>query len=537
MESARSAPAARRILICDELAPAAVDIFRARGFEPEIRLGLAEDALVAAVQGVHALVVRSATKITRRVIEAAGELRVIGRAGVGVDNVDTEAATERGVVVMNTPTGNAVTTAEHAIGLLVSLARMIPEACRTLKGGKWEKKKFEGRELAGKTLGVIGLGNIGRIVADRAKGLRMNVIGFDPVLTADRAAALGIELVPLEAIWERADAITVHTPLNASTQNLVNDAVIAKLKKGVLLVNAARGGIYDEAALLRGLQSGKLGGVALDVFVQEPPPPDHPLVQHDRVVVTPHLGASTKEAQDRVAVEIAQQVAAYLATGAIQNAVNVPSVSTEAAAKLAPYVDLAERLGRFIGQVAEVSPTAIEVECVGEPADLGMKSIAASAISGFLQRYIDLPVNQVSAPHFAADRGIALRELRTERAHGKYASQVILRVYAADGTVKTVEGTLGSDRSTRLSRWGNFDIEAVLGGNTLVVESRDRPGVIGFLGTTLGKAGVNVARVHLALSEPSGALSVWNLDSAVPAEVLAEIRRSPDVKSALALLI
>ena len=526
-----------RVLVSDNLSEQGLAILReAPGLTVDYRPGLSEADLAAAIVGASALVVRSGSKVTAKVIEAADQLRVIGRAGIGVDNVDVETASKRGIVVMNTPTGNAVTTAEHAIGLLVSLARMIPEACRTLKAGKWEKKKFEGRELAGKTLGVIGLGNIGRIVADRAKGLRMNVIGFDPVLTPARAASLGIDLVPLETIWERADAITVHTPLNATTQGLVDDRVVAKLKKGVLLVNAARGGIYDEAALLRGLEQGKIGGVALDVFVEEPPPADHPLVKHERVVVTPHLGASTKEAQDRVATEIAQQAVAFLTTGAIQNAVNVPSVSSETAAKLRPYIDLAERLGRFLAQVDDLRPRAFDVECVGEPAELGMKSIAASAVSGFLQRYIDLPVNQVSAPHMAADRGIALREMRTERARGKYASQVILRVSTADGSVRSVEGTLGSDGSSRLSKWGDVEIEAVLGGITLVVESHDRPGVIGFLGTTLGKASVNVSRVHLGLSGQV-AVSIWNLDNPVPADVLAEIRRSSDVKSALAMVI
>ncbi|MEJ7733173.1 MAG: phosphoglycerate dehydrogenase [Polyangiaceae bacterium] len=530
-----------RVLVSDSLSEQGLSALRAvQGIEVDYKPGLNEADLAQAIVGASALVVRSGSKVTAKVIAAADELKVIGRAGIGVDNVDVPAASKRGIVVMNTPTGNAVTTAEHAIGLLVSLARMIPEACRTLKAGKWEKKKFEGRELANKTLAVIGLGNIGRIVADRAKGLRMNVIGFDPVLTADRALELGIELVPLETIWERADAITVHTPLTASTQNLVNDEVIAKLKKGVLLVNAARGGIYDEAALLRGLESGHLGGVALDVFVTEPLPADHPLLKHEKVVVTPHLGASTKEAQDRVAVEIAEQVAAYLATGAILNAVNVPSVSGEVAQKLAPYIDLAGRLGHFLAQVADVSATSIEVECVGEPAQLGTKSIAQSAVAGFLQHFVATPVNQVSAPHVAADRGIIVRELsntsRVGRAQGKYAAQVIMRVGAADGSSRAVEGTLGSDGSTRLTRWGDVDVEAVLGGTTLVVESHDRPGVIGFLGTTLGKAGVNVSRVNLGLHGDT-AISLWNLDSALPPAVLEEVRRSEDVKTAQAMVL
>lgn len=529
-----------RVLVSDSLSEQGLAILRkGQGLEVDYRPGLTETELAQAIVGAEALVIRSGSKVTARVLAEADALRVIGRAGIGVDNVDVEAASKRGVVVMNTPTGNAVTTAEHAIALLMSLARMIPQASALLKQGKWEKKKFEGRELAGKTLGVIGLGNIGRIVADRAKGLKMNVLGFDPVLTADRAAALGVELVSLDTIWERADAITVHTPLTETTKNLVNDEVIGKLKKGVLLVNAARGGIYDEAALLRGLESGKIGGVALDVFVEEPPPADLPILKHERVIVTPHLGASTKEAQDRVALEIAEQVVQYLATGEIKNAVNVPSVSSEAAIKLAPYVDLADKLGRFLAQVDESGPrpVSIEVECVGEPAELSVKSITASAVAGFLRRYLDAPVNQVSAPHLAADRGIAVRELRTARPRGKLASLVVVRLQCEGGASRVVEGTLGTDGSARLVKWGEFEVEAHLGGHTLVVTSLDKPGVIGFIGTTLGAADVNIARVHLGVAGGGRAVSVWNLDHPLPNSVAEALRRSDNVMSALSVQV
>ncbi len=528
-----------RVLVSDSLSDQGLAILRqGQGLEVDYRPGLGEAELADAIRGADALVIRSGSKVTAKVLAAADRLKVIGRAGIGVDNVDVVAASKRGVVVMNTPTGNAVTTAEHAIGLLMSLARMIPEACRTLKAGKWEKKKFEGRELAGKTLGVVGLGNIGRIVADRARGLRMNVIGFDPVMTADRAASLGIELCPLDALWPRADAVTVHTPLTAETRGIVHSGMLGKLKKGVLLVNAARGGIDDEGALLEGRVSGQIGGVALDVFVEEPPPKDHPLLQHERVIVTPHLGASTKEAQDRVALEIAEQVVAYLRTGAIKNAVNVPSVSSEIAPRLAPYVALADRLGRFLAQVeGDVSPTAIEVECAGEPAELGPKTITASAVAGFLDRWQEVPVNQVSAPHVAADRGVAVRELSTSAPHGKYAAGVVVRVHGADGVVRVAEGTLGSDGSTRLVKWGDFEIEAQLGGPTLVVTSVDTPGVVGFLGTTLGNAGINIARVHLGVAGGGGAVSVWNLDQPIPPALLDEVRRSPNVSMARAVQI
>ncbi|MFO0760096.1 MAG: phosphoglycerate dehydrogenase [Byssovorax sp.] len=526
-----------RVLVSDALSEQGLAILRAgQGLTVDYQPGLNEAALAAAIAGADALVIRSGSKVTAKVLDCADRLRVIGRAGIGVDNVDVEAASKRGIVVMNTPTGNAVTTAEHAIALLMSLARMIPQASQSMKAGKWEKKKFEGRELAGKTLGVIGLGNIGRIVADRARGLKMQVIGFDPVLTAERAAALGIELVSIETIWARADAVTVHTPLNNATRGLVNMATLPKLRKGVLLVNAARGGIYDLDALLEGLASGQIGGVALDVFEEEPPPKDLPILQHERVIVTPHLGASTKEAQDRVALEIAEQVVEYLATGATKNAVNVPSVSSDVAQKLTPYLDLADRIGKFVAQVApKGSPTAIEVECVGEPAELSVKAIAASAVGGFLQRFLEAPVNQVSAPHVAADRGIAVRELRTAAPRGKYASLVVLRVHHADGSTSAAEGTLGADGAPRLVKWGSFEVEAQLGGHTLVVINLDRPGVLGFLGTTLGNAGVNIARVHLGASGDGGAISVWNLDSAIPASVLDEMRRSANVSSAIAV--
>jgi D-3-phosphoglycerate dehydrogenase len=528
-----------RVLVSDSLSEQGLAILRkGQDLEVDYRPGLGEDDLAKAIVGAEALVIRSGSKVTAKVLAAADKLKVIGRAGIGVDNVDVEAASKKGVVVMNTPTGNAVTTAEHAITLLMSLARMIPEACRTLKAGKWEKKKFEGRELAGKTLGVVGLGNIGRIVADRAQGLKMKVIGYDPVLTAERAAALGIELVSIDAIWARADAVTVHTPLTAETKGLLNASVLPKLRKGVLLVNAARGGIYDEAALLEGLNSGQIGGVALDVFVEEPPPKDMPLLAHERVIVTPHLGASTKEAQDRVALEIAEQVALYLATGAIKNAVNAASVSSEIAPKLTPYVTLADRLGRFLAQVEHVtSPRAIEVECLGEPADLGLKSVASSAVAGLLHRWLDTPVNQVSAPHVAADRGIAVRELRTSSPSGKYASLVAVRVHGADGSVRVVEGTLGADGSPRLVKWGDFEIEARLGGTTLVVISIDTPGVIGFLGTALGDAKVNIASVHLGVAGGGRAVSLWNLDAEIPPAILDQVRRSPNVKSALPIRI
>jgi D-3-phosphoglycerate dehydrogenase len=497
--------------------------------------GLKEDELAARIPEFEGLVIRSGSKVTAKVILAAKKLKVIGRAGIGVDNVDVPAASKHGIVVMNTPTGNAVTTAEHAITLLLSIARKVPQATASMKAGKWEKTKFQGRELAGKTLGVLGLGNIGRIVADRAKGLKMNVIAFDPVVTKDRAAQLGVELVTKEELFKRADAITCHTPLNADTKGIVNDASIATMKDGVLLVNCARGGIYDEAALLKGLQSGKLGGVALDVFVKEPPG-DNPLLSHENVVCTPHLGASTDEAQERVALEIAEQVGAYLTQGTITNAVNVPSVSREVAAKLAPYAELADKLGSFVAQVGGVAPVAIEVECLGEPAELGASAVTSSAVAGILSRFLDGPVNQVSAPHLAADRGIAVRELKTTTRAGRFSDLVTVRVTGPKGEHLVAEGTLGANKAANLSRWGDYELSAELTGHALVLFNANKPGVIGSIGTILGKRQLNVSRVQLGLNAKTNeAVSVWNVDSALGAEVLEEIKHAPFVERALAI--
>ncbi len=526
----------KRILISDNLSELGLDVIRnAPGFELDYQPGLDEEKLAAAIQKADGLIIRSGSNVTARVIEGAAKLQVVGRAGIGVDNIDVRAASKRGIAVMNTPTGNSVTTAEHTIGLMMSLARWIPAATASMKAGKWEKKKFKGRELAGKTLAVIGLGTIGRIVASRAKGLALRVIAFDPVLTPDRAAALGVELVDLETIWATADIITVHTPLNAHTKNLINADVVAKLKQGVMVINCARGGIYDESAVLAGLESGRIAGAAFDVYPVEPPPQDSALLQHPRVICTPHLGASTQEAQDRVAKEIAEQVVAFIDSGEIKNALNVPAMSGELAEKVAPYVELAVRLGKFLAQVEQGGPQAIEIECVGEAAEHGIDAISAAAVGGFLQHFLDVPVNAISAPHLAEDRGIAIRELKTKISREKHASLVIVRIRDDDGNDHVAAGTLGSDRMQRLVRWNDFDIDARLEGTALVVASADKPGVIGFLGTALGDAKVNVASVFLGKSSTNAALSLWNLDDEMPEEVLTQVQGSPNVQRALVI--
>ena len=526
-----------RVLVSDQFAQEGLELLEnAEGIELEYKTGMNEAQLADMVPSFDGLIIRSATKVTKKVIEAADNLKVIGRAGIGTDNVDKVEATRRGIIVMNTPSGNAVTTAEHAVGLLFAVARRLGQADSTMKQGKWEKKKLKGRELSGKTLGVIGLGNIGRIVADRAKGLRMNVIAYDPVLTADRAAELGVQLVALDQLFAQADAITIHTPLTPDTRSIVNDAAIAKMKKGVILINAARGGVYDEQAVLRGLQSGQVGGAGFDVYPKEPPEQSD-LIAHPNVVATPHLGASTEEAQTRCSVEIAEQVVAYLTSGSIKNSINVPSVSREMAPVLGPYAELGRRLGQFLGQVESVEPRSITIEFSGEVANLTVAPIINTALAGLLERFLDVPVNAVNAPVVAKDRGIDVREQKGASA-AKFATLITLTIAGDDGHQAVVSGTLAADRSPRLVRWGNCELDAHLSGSILVMKNQDRPGVIGGIGTVLGESGINISRMQMGLDAKTGlAGSMWALDSTLPAEVLARIKQNDAVSHAVGVVV
>lgn len=521
-----------KVLISDTLSDEGLEILkRAPGIEHEYRPGLSEDELAQAIKGVDGLVIRSGSKVTAKVLASADRLKVVGRAGIGVDNVDVKEASRRGVIVMNTPTGNAVTTAEHAIALLFAAARKIAFTDALMKQGVWEKKLGSGRELAGKTLGVVGLGNIGRIVADRAQGLRMSVIGFDPVMSKERAAELGIELVSIDELFRRSDAITVHTPLTPETKGLVDDAAIDKMKPGVILINAARGGIYDEDALVRGLESKKIGGVGIDVFPKEPPGLT-PLVKHPNVVATPHLGASTQEAQDRVALEIAEQVVAYLTKGEIKNSVNVPSVPAEMASILGPYLVLGARLGAFLGQVESLSPRSIEVTFSGEAAGLHSAPVLNATLSGVLRHFLDNEVNPVNAPLIAQDRGIAVQQ-RTTTEKSRFSTLVSLTVTGASGETATVAGTLAADGSPRLVSWGRYRLDAQLEGSVLVIQNEDRPGVIGALGTLLGGASINVSRMQVGLAEDKkDAASLWALDAPLSDQLLERVRSVNDVKAA-----
>jgi D-3-phosphoglycerate dehydrogenase len=514
-----------KVLVTDSLAPQGFEILRAvPGIEVVDAPGLSPEALLEAIADADALIIRSGTQVTAEVIGAAKQLAVIGRAGIGVDNVDVSAATARGIVVMNTPGGNTVTTAEHAIALLVALARHIPQATASMKAGKWDKKSFVGTELFNRTLGVLGLGNIGRIVAQRARGLGMKVVAYDPYLSEAAAAKLDVELLDLDGVLARADAISVHVPRTPDTAGLLGKAAFAKARPGLLLVNAARGGIVDEPALLEALDAGQVAGAALDVFETEPPPPDHPLVQHPRVICTPHLGASTEQAQVNVAVAVAEQVRDYLVDGLINNAVNVPSISKELATRIRPYLVLAEKLGRFQGQLCKGSIDQIEIEYSGGAADLDVAPITVAVLKGLLEPVTD-SVNMVNAPVIAQEHGIKVIESKASRT-ADFANAITTRV---TGSVdRLIGGAVFEGTQPRIVRIDDFMLEAIPVGPTLFIQNADQPGVVGQVGTLLGEAGVNISRMQLALHpKRSEAAMLVNVDQAPPQKVIEALRSMP----------
>ena len=510
-----------KVLVSDKLSEGGLDVLKAADFIAlDYKPGLKEDELAEIIGEYDGLVIRSGSKVTAKVLDRAKRLRVIGRAGIGVDNVDVPVASQRGIVVMNTPTGNAVTTAEHALSLLMSLARHIPQATASMRSGAWEKSKFQGREIAGKTLGVIGMGNIGRIVADRAQGLKMRVVAFDPVLSAERAASLGVTLVELDDLFAQADFITVHAPLTPQTKNILGATSFPKMKRGVLIVNAARGGIVDEEALAVALKEGHVGGAALDVFVQEPVAKDHPLLGLDNVVVTPHLGASTSEAQERVALEIAEQVVDYLRVGTIRNAVNVTSLDGEAAEQLRPYQRLASTLGRLLSQLESVHVTELRVTCSGEASGHGVRPIANAALAGYLERFVESPVNSINAPYRAKDRGISVVEVRAD-SFDRYRSSITVTVSGRD-TTHTAMGTLGGAGEPLLVGLDNYVLDASLDGCILAIYNEDKPGVIGAVGTVLGAQGINVSRMQMGLAN-GRALSFWNVEQEPNEDIVKQL--------------
>lgn len=519
-----------KVLVTDSLAPQGLEILeRARGLTVEYRPGLSPGELTEAIADADALVIRSGTKVTAEVIEAARQLKVVGRAGIGVDNVDVAAATARGIAVMNTPGGNSVTTAEHAIALMISLARHIPQATASMKAGLWEKKKFMGLELYNRTLGVVGLGNIGRIVASRGRGLGMKVIGSDPFLTNEGAEKLGVELVSFDEVVERADVITVHVPRTKETTGLLGKKAFDRAKKGVLVINAARGGIVDEAALLDALNDGRVGGAALDVLVEEPPPPDHPLVQHEKVICTPHLGASTEQAQVNVAIAVAEQVRDFLLSGIVNNTVNMPSISKEEYTRIRPYLELGEKLGRFQGQLCPGGIEQIEIEYSGGATELDCAPITVAVLKGLLES-VAAEVNMVNAPGFAQERGIRVIESKSNRTQD-FASSISTRV--TGGLDRLIVGAIFHGGQPRIVRVDDFMLEAIPEGPTILIHNRDQAGVVGAVGTVLGEGGINISRMQLALvPERQEAAMLVNIDRGPDADLMEKLRSLPHVISA-----
>ncbi len=522
-----------KVLIADKLSPAAVAIFKERGVEADVITDLKKDDLIKIVGDYDGIAIRSATKITADVLKAAKKLKVVGRAGIGVDNVDIPAATAAGVIVMNTPHGNSITTAEHAIALMMALARELPAANASTQAGKWEKNRFMGVELTGKVLGLIGAGNIGSIVADRAKGLRMRVIAFDPYLSPERAQNMGVEKVELNDLLARADFITLHTPLTNDTRNIISADAINRMKKGARLINCARGGLVDERALKVALDSGHLAGAALDVFEEEPARTNI-LFGNDKVVATPHLGASTAEAQENVALQVAEQISDFLLTGAITNALNMPSISAEESTKVRPWIALAEKLGAFAGQLIESSIEGVEILYEGSTAALNTRALTQAALAGLLKPALS-DVNMVNAPVVAKERGIRVSETRRDR-QGIYEGYIKVVVTLADGSMRRVAGTVFSDGRPRLIQIKDINMDAEFAPHMLYVINEDKPGMIGRLGTVLGDAKVNIASFALGRSGPGAdAIALLEVDGGVDESVLATIRKLSLVKQANAL--
>ncbi len=518
-----------KVLVSDNISPKGVELMKKAGIHVDVRTGLTPEDLKSCISEYHGLVIRSATKVTAEIIAAADSLKVIGRAGSGLDNVDKEAATKRGIVVMNTPGGNTITTAEHAIALMFALARNIPQATLSMKEGKWEKKKFMGVELFNKTLGILGLGNIGSQVARRAHAFEMNVIGYDPFLSDEKARELGVEKVSIDELFRRSDFITIHTPLTPETKNLVSRDSIETMKDGVYIINCARGGIVNEKDLYDAIESGKVGGAALDVFEKEPPE-DFSLIRLDRVICTPHLAASTREAQENVAIAIAEQVVDYLLNGTIRNAVNFPSIPADQLPRLRPYITLAEALGSFAAQVYEGGITEVTVEFRGEAGEIDTKPVTIAALKGLLTPILTETVNFVNAPLIARERGIEVREMKSPDS-GDFHNMLVLKV-KADGKESAVYGTLYGKKEPRIIRVDSFPVEIIPEGTMLYIHNKDRPGVIGNIGTLLGRNDINIARMHFGRESAAGmAISVVSVDAEVNPALLDEIRELPNIIS------
>ncbi|HVV78577.1 MAG TPA: phosphoglycerate dehydrogenase [Pseudolabrys sp.] len=522
---------APKVLISDALSPAAVQIFKDRGIDVDFQpsLGKDKEKLAEIVGNYDGLAIRSATKVSAKILANAKKLKVIGRAGIGVDNVEIPAATARGIIVMNTPFGNSITTAEHAITLMLALARQIPQADQSTQAGKWEKNRFMGVEITGKTLGVIGCGNIGTIAAERGIGLKMKVIAYDPFLSPERALDLGVEKVELDDLFKRADFITLHTPLTDKTRNIIDATALTKMKKGVRIINCARGGLVDEKALRAALDSGHVAGAAFDVFTTEPAN-ENPLFGHPNVVCTPHLGAATTEAQENVALQIAEQMSDYLLRGAITNAINFPSITAEEAPKLKPFIALAEKLGSFAGQLTETGISRVQISYEGAVAGMKTKALTSAAVAGMLRPMLQ-DINVVSAPLVAKERGIVVEETTREMA-GDYESLITITT-TTERQTRHVSGTVFADGRPRIVNIKGIRMDAEFGPSMIYITNLDKPGFIGTFSGTLGEAGINIATFHVGREKAGGdAIALIEIDGDLPDAVLAKVRALPQVQSA-----
>jgi D-3-phosphoglycerate dehydrogenase len=519
-----------KILVSDSLSKQGVEILQKAGFTVDVKTKLSKEELLKEIVSYDGLVVRSGTKVTAEVIDAAKNLKVVGRAGSGLDNVDTQAATRRGIVVMNTPGGNTVTTAEHAMAMMFAMTRRIPQATTSLKGGKWEKERFMGVELYNKILGIVGIGQIGGYLAKLAQGISMNVIAYDPYLAQERARKMGVDLVDLPELFRRADVISVHTPLTAETKSLINAATIAQMKPGVMIVNCARGGIIDEADLVAALASKRVAAAAFDVFEEEPVKPGHPLLALDNFICTPHIGASTTEAQENVAIGIAEQIVDYFSRGVARGAVNIPSVPPEMLPQLRPYITLAEKIGLLQAQLYEGGLERVTVEYNGEVASLSAAPLTIAVLKGLLTPILEDAVNFVNAPVIAKERGIEIKEVKSSDA-GDFTSVIRVRVEAGN-KIHRLAGTLHNRKEPRILEIDDFQVEVVPEGHMLLILNEDRPGVIGAVGQVLGDHSVNIARMQCSREERGGnALLIIGLDAPLPAGMVETIRAGKNILS------
>jgi D-3-phosphoglycerate dehydrogenase / 2-oxoglutarate reductase len=524
------AASAMKILVSDSLSRQGLEVLEKAGFIVVVKSKMPKDELFQEIKDADGLIVRSGTKVTAELIAAAEKLKVVGRAGSGLDNVDTPAATRRGIVVMNTPGGNTVTTAEHTMSMICSMSRRIPQATASVKSGKWEKDKFMGVELYNKVLGIIGAGQIGSHLTKMAQGIGMSVVAFDPYLAPERAAQMGVTMVDLEELYRRADIISVHTPLTAETRGIINAKSIATMKPGVLIVNCARGGIINETDLCEALKTKRVAAAAFDVFEEEPVKPDHPLLALDNFICTPHIGAQTTEAQENVAIGIAEQIVDYFTKGVAKGAVNIPSVAAELLPRLQPFLTLCEKIGSLQTQLSHGGIERVTVEYSGEVASLSVTPLTVAVLKGLLNPIMEHPVNYVNAPIVAKERGIEVKEVKSTDA-GDFTS--LIRVHVETGQVShQVAGTLYHKKEARITEIDQFKVEVVPEGYMLFIHNIDRPGVIGMVGKVLGDKGINILRMQCALEKRGGeALLIIGSDTEFPSVCLDQIKSSSNIRS------